>query len=48
MSAVASLHDEGDEHILGILIVTDTLIKAGADVNVADRVSFRQAPYYND
>ena len=40
MSAFASLHDRGDEYFLILLRVVDRLIKAGADVNVVDKVSY--------
>ena len=47
MSAFASLHDRG-EHFWNISRIVDRLIKAGADGNVVDEVSYRQAPYYNN
>ena len=45
---MASLHDTEYEHFWYILKVADRLIKAGADVNVIDKVSYRQVPYYNN
>ena len=48
MSAIASLRDTRYEHFDCILKVLERLIEAGADVNVVDKVSYRQAPYYND
>ena len=48
MSAIASLHDAEHEYFWYILEVVDSLIEAGADVNVVDKVSFCQAPYYNN
>ena len=39
MSAFASLHDRGDEYFWNISRIVDRLIKAGADVNVVDKVS---------
>ena len=47
MSDFASLHDKGDDYFWYIFIVVDKLIKAGADINVVDKVSYRQALYYN-
>ena len=47
MSAMASLHNARHEHILDIIHMIYRLIRAGADVNVVDKVSYRQAPYYN-
>ena len=40
MSAIASLHGAKIEHFWHILKVVDRLIKAGADVNVVDKVSY--------
>ena len=56
MSAMASLHDRGDDaphdaqhrDYWDILETVDGIIGAGADVNVVDNVSYRQAPYYNN
>ena len=48
MSAMASLRDAGYEHFRYILEVVKRLIEAGADVNVVDKVSYCQAPYYNN
>ena len=31
-----------------ILEAVERLIEAGADVNIVDKVSYRQAPYYNN
>ena len=45
MSVMASLHDERHKHYLEVL---ERLIEAGADINVVDKVSYRQAPYYNN
>ena len=39
MSAFASPHDRGFEYFWTISSVVDSLIKAGADVNVVDKVS---------
>ena len=48
MSAFASLLDRGYEYIFDISNVVDRLTRAGADVNVIDKVSYREAPYYNN
>ena len=48
MSAIASLCDTRYEHFHCILKVLERLIEAGADVNVVDKVSYHQAPYYNN
>ena len=48
MSAFASLHDKGVGYFMDFLFVVESLIKAGADVNVVDKVSYREAPYYNN
>ena len=49
MSAFALLHDRGDEYFWHSLIkVVDRLIKAGADVNVVDKVSYHEVPYYDN
>ena len=48
MSTMASLHDARDEHFLDILHMVYKLIDEGADVNVLDKVSYCQAPYYNN
>ena len=48
MSAMASLHDRGDEYVWNISRIVDRIIVAGADVNVVDKVSYREAPYYNN
>ena len=45
MSAMAS---QRFDHLYYIFKVVDRLIEAGADVNVVDKVSYRQAPYYNN
>ena len=47
MSAIASLHDTEYIAFWDILKVVDRLIVAGADVNIVDKVSYCQAPYYN-
>ena len=46
MSAMASPHDAKHERFCEIVV--DRLIKAGADVNVVDKVSYHQVPYYNN
>ena len=46
MTAMASLHDAEYEYFWYILKVLDRFIKAGADVNIVDKVSYRQVPYY--
>ena len=48
MSAMSSLHHGGHEHFWDSFYMLDRLIKAGADVNVVDKVSYHQAPYYNN
>ena len=48
MSAIASLHDVKHLDFWDILHVVDRLIIAGADVNVVDKVSYYQAPNYNN
>ena len=48
MSAMALQHDARHELYWHIETVVDRLIEAGADVNVVDKVSYRQAPYYNN
>ena len=48
MSAFASVHDRGHEYSWRIFIAVDELIKAGADVNVIDKVSYHEALYYNN
>ena len=47
MSAIASLHVAERLHFWDISKIVDRLIGAGADVNIVDKVSYRQAPYYN-
>ena len=42
MSALASLHDIECQHFHYILEVMERLIKAKADVNVVDKVSYCQ------
>ena len=42
MSAIASPHNARHEDLCGVVI--DRLIKAGADVNVVDKVSYCLAP----
>ena len=46
MSAIVAPHNARHQHFCEIVV--DRLIKAGADVNVADKVSYHQAPYYNN
>ena len=48
MSAFASLLDRGYEYIFDISNVVDRLTRAGAYVNVIDKVSYHEAPYYNN
>ena len=48
MSAIASLHDAEHEVFWHIEIVVHSLIEAGADVNVVDKVSYHHAPCYNN
>ena len=48
MSAMASLHDAKHGHFWDVLDVVYRIIEAGADVNVLDKVSYHQAPYYNN
>ena len=48
MSPVASVCDRGDDYFWYIYIFVDELIRAGADVNVVDKVSYRHALYYNN
>ena len=48
ISAMTSLRDTRCEHFHYILKVLQRLIKAGADVNVVDNVSYHQALYYQD
>ena len=48
ISAIASLHIAEHLDFWQILEVVDRLIGAGADVNVVDKVSYHQAPYYNN
>ena len=48
ISAFASVHDRGDEYSWRIFRAVDELIKAGADVNVIDKVSYHEALYYNN
>ena len=43
MSAMKSLHDAEDQDFWDVLHV---VTKAGADVNVLDKVSYCQASYY--
>ena len=48
MSAIASLHDAEPVEFWDFLEVVDRLIGAGADVNVVDEVSYREARYYKN
>ena len=48
MSAIASLHVAEHLYFHYISKIVDRLIGAGADVNVVDKVSYHQAPYYNN
>ena len=48
MSAIASLHNAEHLDFWYILEVVDRLIGAGADVNLVDKVSYREALYYNN
>ena len=48
MSAMASLCDARSGHFYYILEFVERVIGAGADVNVIDKVSYREAPYYNN
>ena len=48
MSAMESLHSAKHGDFLDVLHVVNRVTKAGADVNVLDKVSYRQAPYYNN
>ena len=48
ISAIASLCDAKFRYVYDILQVVERLIEAGADVNVVDKVSYREAPYYNN
>ena len=48
LSAMASLHDAEHIDFWHILKVVDSLIEAGADVNVVDKISYHHAPYYNN
>ena len=48
MSAIASLHVAERSDFYFISKIVDRLIGAGADVNVVDKVSYHQAPYYNN
>ena len=45
---MASLCDARYGHFYYTLEVVERLIGAGADVNAVDKVSYRQAPYYNN
>ena len=45
---MSSLCDARYEHFHHILEVVERLIEAGADVNIVDKVSYCQAPYYNN
>ena len=47
MSAIASLHVAEYPDLYFISKIVDRLIEAGADVNIVDKVSYHQAPYYN-
>ena len=47
MSVIASLHVAERPDLYFISKIVDRLIGAGADVNIVDKVSNRQAPYYN-
>ena len=46
MSAIASLCEARFGYVRYILQVMERLIEVGADVNVVDKVSYREAPYY--
>ena len=46
MSAIASLGDARFGYVHYILQIVERLIEVGADVNVVDKVSYREAPYY--
>ena len=48
MSAMASLRDARYGHFYCIVEVVDRLIEAGANVNVVDKVSYHQTPYYSN
>ena len=48
MSAIASFCDARFRYVYFLLQVVEKLIEAGADVNVVDKVSYHQAPYYNN
>ena len=48
MSAMESLHSAKHENFLDVLHVVNRVTKAGADVNVLDKVSYHQASYYNN
>ena len=48
MSAIASFCDVRFGYVYFLLQVVEKLIEAGADVNVVDKVSYHQAPYYNN
>ena len=45
---MASLHDVSHERFLDILHKVYGLIETGPDVNVVDKVSYHQAPNYNN
>ena len=47
MSAIASLLVAECQDFYYISKIVDRLIGAGADVNIVDKVSYRQALYYN-
>ena len=46
MSAMESLHDAEHQDFWDVLHVVNRVTKAGADVNVLDKVSYCQASYY--
>ena len=46
MSAMASLHDPNYTHFQNVLDVVNVVIETGAHINVLDKVSYCQAPYY--
>ena len=48
MSAFASLHNRRYGYFWNISRVVDRLTDVGADVNVVDKVSYHEAPYYNN
>ena len=48
MSVMESLNDAKHKHFWNVLDVVKRVIEAGADINVLDKVSYSQAPYYNN